>query len=126
MSDQKMVGHAASVIRPQSASSQLRCIGCDAISGQATQSFRCAACGDLLEIIYAGWKSAEGIQSIISSTALKALWVQRKISALPLDESGVWRFREVLPALSDWQATISLREGNTPLYELPGCARSAG
>src|SRR5207237_594078 len=34
--------------------------------------------------------------------------------------------REVLPELPDSQTVISLREGNTPVYELPGCARRAG
>ena len=37
---------------------------------------------------------------------------------MPLDESGVWRFREILPALHDWNHVITLREGNTPVYEL--------
>jgi threonine synthase len=58
--------------------------------------------------------------------ALKALWQQRRTSRLPLDQSGVWRFRELLPALRDWQQVITLREGNTPVYELTRCARSAG
>jgi threonine synthase len=126
MADQTMTDQTASAHKPQHASSQLRCIGCDALGGQATQNFRCPVCGDLLEIIYPGWKSADGIQSILSPAALKALWRQRKTSPLPLDESGVWRFREVLPALQDWQSIISLREGNTPLYELPGCAQTTG
>jgi threonine synthase len=42
-----------------------------------------------------------------------------------MDQSGVWRFRELLPPLADAQA-VTLREGNTPLYELPRCAQSAG
>jgi threonine synthase len=121
-----MTDQTAAAPKSQQASSQLRCIGCGAISDRATQNFRCPACGDLLEIIYPGWNSADGIQAILSPAALKALWRQRKISALPLDQSGVWRFREILPALSDWQAVISLQEGNTPIYELPGCARSTG
>ena len=121
-----MTDQTASAPKPQQAPSQLRCIGCGAINDWATQNFRCTSCGDLLEIIYPGWKSADGIQAILSPAALKALWRQRKTSALSLDESGVWRFREVLPASPDWQTIISLREGNTPLYELPGCARSAG
>ena len=124
MSEQEIAGHTAPM--PQQASSQLHCIGCGAISGHATQNFRCPACGNLLEVIYPGWKLANGIQSILSPAALKALWRQRKTSSFSLDESGVWRFREVLPGWPDWQSVITLREGNTPLYELPGCARSAG
>src|SRR5437016_6756456 len=121
-----MTDQTASAPKPQQAPSQLRCIGCGAINDWATQNFRCTSCGDLLEIIYPGWKSADGIQANLSPVALRALWRQRKTSALPMDESGVWRFREILPASPDWQTIISLREGNTPLYELPGCARSAG
>jgi threonine synthase len=43
----------------------------------------------------------------------------------PLDQSGVWRFRELLPPIAEEHA-ITLREGNTPLYQLPRCARSVG
>jgi threonine synthase len=38
----------------------------------------------------------------------------------------VWRFRELLPSLKSGYEPITLREGNTPLYDLPRCARSAG
>ena len=121
-----MTDQTASARRPEQALSQLRCIACGALSGQATQNFRCPTCGDLLEIVYPEWMSADGIQANLGPAGLKNLWRQRKISDLPLDQSGVWRFREVLPALDNWQTVISLCEGNTPLYELPGCARSVG
>jgi len=39
--------------------------------------------------------------------------------------SGVWRFRELLPHIPEEHA-ITMREGNTPLYQLPRCARIAG
>ena len=55
---------------------------------------------------------------------MKALWQERKASNKPLDHSGVWRFRELLPPTAA-EHVISLWEGNTPLYELPGCARIA-
>jgi len=49
------------------------------------------------------------------------------MSSSPVDASGVWRFRELLPALDGPpDSVITLREGNTPLYELPRCARIAG
>jgi len=44
---------------------------------------------------------------------------------LAIDQSGVWRFRDLLPIVADDQA-ITLREGNTPLYELPKCAANLG
>jgi threonine synthase len=62
----------------------------------------------------------------LDALGLKELWRQRRTSYKALDESGVWRFREVLPALSDWNHVITLREGNTPVYQLPGCGRAAG
>ena len=101
--------------------SQLRCIGCGAVCESPGPNFRCSICGDLLEIFYPGWKSWG-----LSAAGLKALWRQRRTSRLAVDESGVWRFREVLPSLRDWHEAITLREGNTPVYELPRCARIAG
>jgi threonine synthase len=85
---------------------------------------RCAQCGDLLEVVFPDLES--GRAAGFDAAALKHLWQQRRTSRLPIDESGVWRFRELLPALHDWRQAITLREGNTPLYELPRCARIAG
>ena len=101
--------------------SQLRCIGCDLVCEKAGQNFRCAACGDLLEIVYPAWDT-----QLVDAATLRAVWRQRRTSGLPVDESGVWRFRELLPRFHDGQQIITLREGNTPLYEMPGCARIAG
>jgi threonine synthase len=101
--------------------SQLRCIGCGVVCEKAEQNFRCLSCGDLLEVLYPGWKTTTP-----DAAALRARWRQRRASRLPLDESGVWRFRELLPSFDDWQQIITLREGNTPLYEMPGCARVTG
>ena len=105
-------------VRP--ADVQFRCIGCGELTGSARQDFRCVACGNLLEITYPGWK-----QSRPDPTNLKSTWRNRKLSPSPIDLSGVWRFRDLLPALENEQA-ITLREGNTPLYELPHCAGIAG
>jgi len=100
---------------------QFRCIGCGELTASARQDFRCAGCRDLLEITYPGWKQAKP-----DPDELKAAWRNRKLSSQPIDLSGVWRFRDLLPALEDDRQAISLREGNTPLYELPQCARIAG
>ena len=103
---------------------ELRCIACGAVRAQGAHNLRCVKCGDLLEVLFPDWKS--GRAAGLDATELKELWQQRRTSRLPIDESGVWRFRELLPALHDWRQAITLREGNTPLYELPGCARIAG
>jgi threonine synthase len=101
--------------------SQLRCIGCGRTA--LVDRFRCEHCRDLLEIIYPGWedRGAGGL----SSAALKQLWRDRRSSLEPFDQSGVWRFREILPEIPQPQI-ITIKEGNTPVYELPHCARSAG
>ena len=58
--------------------------------------------------------------------ALKWLWRERRCSAEALDQSGVWRFRELLPILDSFGNAVSLREGNTPLYHLPRAAKALG
>jgi len=100
---------------------RFRCITCGDLSDTASQDFRCARCGDLLEITYPRWKEASP-----DAAKLKATWRNRRLSSDPIDLSGVWRFRELLPALESDEQAITLREGNTPLYELPQCARITG
>src|SRR5580698_912932 len=98
----------------------LRCIGCSATFAEAARDFRCVHCGDLLEVNYqapAGAANAE---------ALQTLWRTRKMSLELADQSGVWRFREMLPILPDARDAVTLREGNTPLYRMPRSAKSAG
>ncbi len=98
---------------------RFRCIGCSDLSDTASQDFRCAHCGDLLEITYPDWKEQD-------AAALKSLWRDRRLSQKAVDLSGVWRFRDLLPALESEHDAITLREGNTPLYELPRCSRITG
>jgi len=106
--------------------SRLRCIGCGATPDAAAQNFRCTACGELLEFFFPGWTSASPPFDV---TTLKAMWLERRQSTgkelASLDQSGVWRFRELLPHIPV-EHVITLREGNTPLYSLPRCARAAG
>lgn len=116
-----MTNQTASESKIEQNVSRLRCIGCGAVCESAGANFRCSGCGDLLEIVYPAWKSWG-----LSPAGLKALWRQRRTLRLAVDESGVWRFREILPSLRDWHEAITLHEGNTPVYELPSCARIAG
>ena len=111
-----------SIVKNIGTTAQLRCIACGATPGSAGQDFRCAACGDLLEFFFPGWTSDSPVSN---PAALKALWLNRRTSREALDQSGVWRFRELLPHIPAEHA-ITLREGNTPLYSLPRCARAAG
>jgi threonine synthase len=100
---------------------RFRCIACGDLSDSASQDFRCAGCGDLLEITYPRWKEARP-----DAEKLKSTWRERKLSHRAVDLSGVWRFRNLLPALDNDDQAVTLREGNTPLYELPRCARISG
>jgi threonine synthase len=101
--------------------SQLRCIGCGRTA--LPDRFRCETCRDLLEIIYPGWEQHG--PAGLSGTELKRIWKDRRSSLQPADQSGVWRFREILPKISS-NKIITIQEGNTPVYELPHCAKSAG
>jgi len=109
---------------------KLRCTGCGIrIAGEAARSdFRCLECGDLYEVEYP-WSDGATVPSEHvnrpNPNALRYLWQERRTSSLAIDQSGVWRFRDLLPIVADDQA-ITLREGNTPLYELPKCAANLG
>ena len=69
--------------------------------------YNCPRCGGLLEAVYG--KPAQ------SADELKALWRERRMSNAPLDQSGVWRYREFIPFLDDLSHVVTLREGSTPL-----------
>jgi threonine synthase len=112
---------AGSEASPPKSTFRFRCVGCGSITHSAAQDFRCSQCGNLLEITDPSWNAAS-----LNAAALKSLWHDRRSSNLPLDLSGVWRFRELLPASEFEQHVITLREGNTPLYELPQCSRDTG
>lgn len=105
----------------------LRCFGCGArIAGtEARPDFRCAQCGDLFEVEYAGWGQRQG-KDRPNPGALKWLWRERRCSSEALDQSGVWRFREMLPILDNFGNAVSLHEGNTPLYKLKRAAKALG
>lgn len=111
---------------------QLRCISCGGGADSAEKNFRCASCGDLLEFTFPSWN--------YDAMELKSLWLHRRasfgksspgkaaegeLSRHRLDQSGVWRFREMLPHLPD-EHVITMSEGNTPLFHLKRCGRATG
>ena len=100
-----------------------RCIGCGDLSESTLRDFRCSKCGDLIEITYPQGKSA---RESLNADQLRATWKRRRVSTSAVDHSGVWRFREFVPALENEERAITLCEGNTPLYELPQCSRRTG
>src|SRR5215470_18196869 len=111
--------------RVEEGCAQLRCIGCGALHQSAGRDLRCPDCGDLFEVIYPEWKTSQR-DNTFDPTVLKSVWHQRRASRTVADRSGVWRFRELLPRLGELESVVTLSEGNTPVYELPECARIAG
>ena len=118
------------------ASHQLRCVGCSAVipPDKVERDFRCIDCGELLEVEYPSWSAAgaplpaleSGPRRMPNPSALRWLWQERLQSRLPIDQSGVWRFRELLPILLHPEKAVTLREGNTPLYRLLQSAEELG
>lgn len=120
----------------------LRCTGCARVIALSDlkEDFRCPECGDLYEVEYPAWscrdqscqeeaaqpEPASARRGLPNASALRWLWKERRTSTELKDQSGVWRFRELLPILRDEQHIVSLREGNTPLYHLVRTADSTG
>jgi threonine synthase len=80
--------------------------------------YNCPQCGALLEVRFT--------ETGIDAEALKTTWRQRRMSNQPLDRSGVWRYREMLPFDGHHHQVVSLSEGNTPLLDAPRAAEYGG
>src|SRR5579875_1620407 len=87
----------------------LQCIeeACGRKQDPGKELHQCAYCGGLLDVKYDF--------DITDPDALRAAWHQRRLSGEPVDRSGVWRFRELLPFTGPNDRIISLSEGSTPL-----------
>jgi threonine synthase len=113
-----------------SATHQLRCTDCGVrIEAETISSdFRCPQCNGLYEVLYP-WSAGAGEPTspvrLPNPGGMRHLWQERRTSTLALDQSGVWRFRELLPIVRN-DRVVTLLEGNTPLYEMPRCAEIAG
>jgi threonine synthase len=93
-----------------------RCIegDCQAEYDVNRRIYTCPRCGGLLDIEQSTADSTDPV-------ALRKLWRERLSSPEQRDRSGVWRFRELLPFATDVDS-VTLQEGNTPLYEAPQSA----
>jgi len=56
------------------------------------------------------------------ASALRATFEQRLMSRKPIDKSGVWRYREFLPAFKPFSDVVTMEEGNTTIFDMPKCA----
>lgn len=96
---------------------QLECIHCQRRFDALQPIYQCGVCGDLLDVIYP--------LANLDPKKLKIDFLNRKLSPATQDQSGVWRFRELLSFVEDSNSIISLKEGNTPLWEAPRAAKHA-
>lgn len=96
---------------------RLRCSECHHELELHSRSMDCPRCGELLELVPDA--------PAIDPERLKQLWVERRASSDPRDQSGVWRFREFLP---DYDAAdvITMGEGNSPIVRANKAAEYAG
>src|SRR5277367_4669033 len=80
--------------------------------------YNCPDCGGLLEVVF--------LEQRVEMEMLKKIWRTRRTSNDLLEQSGVWRYRELLPFDGHHHQVVSLREGNTPLLDAPHAARYGG
>jgi threonine synthase len=80
--------------------------------------YNCPKCGGLIEAGYSRLTE--------DPAALRRKFRDRRGSNVPLDASGVWRYREMFPFLNDYAHVVTLREGNTPLLDAPQAAEYGG
>src|SRR4051812_38814891 len=80
--------------------------------------YNCPQCGGLLEVLL----DSTGVDPAI----LKRTWRERRTCNNALDQSGVWRYRELLPFEEHANRAVTLREGNTPLLDAPLAAQYGG
>ncbi len=91
---------------------------CAKTFGIAEVVSRCPSCGDLVDVRY-DW-DREAVPKRLGDFARR--WAMRRN---PLNFSGVWRFRELLPFAPDDQI-VTLGEGQTLLLKSPAVAAYAG
>jgi threonine synthase len=88
----------------------LKCIEteCASTFDAGSKLYTCPKCGGLLDVVY----------DLDGATDLKLIWDERRGSGLRLDQSGVWRFRELLP-FSDEREIVTMIEGQTQILDAP-------
>lgn len=111
-----MIQKTARAAEKASAKALQRCLlpACGATYSLSERIYVCPRCGGPLEIDCS-------LIAPDNPEALRKLWRDRAVSRDPRDASGVWRYREMLP-FDDDAPIVTLREGNTPLYDGPRSA----
>jgi threonine synthase len=100
-----------------------RCIdpSCGGGYGLRERIYVCPRCGGTLEIDC----RLDAMRSAGDPMALRKTWASRAASQEPIDASGVWRYREMLP-FDEPIPFVTLCEGHTPLYDASRSARYCG
>ncbi|MBI4318455.1 MAG: threonine synthase [Chloroflexi bacterium] len=97
---------------------KLKCILTDDKYPTSRVMYRCDDCGDLLDVVY----DFHGVDP----DKLKKTWRNRRKWNRPIDVSGVWRYRELIPFYDYEGQIVTYPEGNTPLLQAPISAKYAG
>jgi threonine synthase len=76
-------------------------------------------------------RTLEVVNNIVRMTskevaALRSRFDKRLTSRDHLDRSGVWRYREFLPAFRPFDTVVTMCEGNTTIFSMPKCAAFCG
>lgn len=97
-----------------------RCISpdCEAVFAVDEVHTGCPRCGDLLDVCY----DFDRVPVPKTLREFEARWSNRR---QPLDLSGVWRFRELLPFAPE-DKIVTIGEGQTILQQSPAVARYCG
>jgi threonine synthase len=96
----------------------LKCISCKTEFNIKDKIYTCKCCNDLLDVVY----DFENF----NVKKLKKTFDGRRASNKKIDISGVWRFRELIPFVPDYQKIVTMPEGNTNLYIARRCAEYTG
>ncbi len=97
---------------------ELRCSSCNAPARR--HDLPCIACGELLEFaLQSDPPDADDARAYAATVA------RRRANDNPLDRSGIWRWRELLPQIPH-ASVVTLAEGNVPLYDMPELAEREG
>jgi threonine synthase len=95
----------------------LRCINCQSDFPTSQRIYTCPECSGLLDVVYDLDK--------FDGERMVSVWDSRRASPEAIDQSGVWRFRELLPEAGEAEI-VTMIEGNTQIWDAPRCAEYAG